>query len=143
MSRIKKPQGLISYQSLRSIAGKQMHFFRPRPVIYLALLSICVSILTYCLSVRTPYWVEVTRAIDTPYQVLRDQMGVEWVLNHFKIHLGNRGWNDLSPRLELSQQDESFAELVFPPGANEPGNLKIHSGETQDLDVFLKIRRVG
>jgi uncharacterized membrane protein len=85
----------------------------------------------------------VTRAIDTPYQVLRDQMGVEWVLNHFKIHLGNRGWNDLSPRLELSQQDESFAELVFPPGANEPGKLKIHSGETQDLDVFLKIRRVG
>ena len=141
MSRIQKPKGLISYQSLQSIFGKKTRFFRPRPLVYLGLLSLCLSILSYRLSMRTPYWVEVTRAVDTPYQVLKDQAGGEWVLNHFKIHLGNRSWDDLNPHVELLKQPEDGSELIFPPGLNQPGTVKLHSGDAQDLDVFAKIPR--
>jgi len=142
MSRIKKPQGLISYQSLRSIAGKGgFRLLRARPVIYASMLAACLSVLACRLSTRSPWSVEVTRAVDTPYQVLKGQDGSDWVLNHFRVHLGNRGWYDYDPSVMIGEGDRDRAELVLPPGLLQAGALHLRSGESKDFDVFLKVRK--
>ncbi len=138
MRKIKKPEGLISYQSLRSIAGKSTRFFRVRPIIYLTGLVVCLFLLAYRMSGRTSYSVEAIRAIDTPYQVLTGEGGTRFVLNHFRIYLNNRGWDDLRPGVTLPDSERAAGiELIIPPGSRQ--NAEIRTGEATEFEVFLKV----
>ncbi len=95
--------------------------------------------LGYRLARRTPYSAEVTRAIDTPYQVVRGQDEREYLLNHFKVHLGNLGWDSLKTVVSLAPEDlQEGVELILPPGGR--GTAKtLESGEGREFDLFLKI----
>jgi cytochrome c oxidase accessory protein FixG len=138
MKKIHKPLGLVAYQSLRSISGMKSRFFRIRPMVYLAGLVLCLAILGHRLSGRTPFSVEVTRAIDTPYQVLTTQDGSKFVLNHFRVYLNNRGWSPLSPGVSLPEVERaSGVELIIPPGSNS--SAEIQTGEAREFDLFLKV----
>jgi hypothetical protein len=141
MEKIHKPKGLISYQSLRLLSGRKFRFFSGRPLVYLFLLAVSLSVLGYRLAIRTPYSVEITRAIDTPYQLVRGQDQKEYLLNHFKVHLGNLGWEALYPQVTLSTVDiEDGVELILPPPAHSV-TRPLESGESREFDVFLKIPR--
>ncbi len=140
MDKIKKPRGLISYASIASIAGKPFRFLRARPLVYLALLLISLSILAIRLAGREAYSIEVTRAVDIPYQVLKDREGSELVLNHFKVHLANMGWDALTPEVLLEEGDRARGiELVLPPGFEDPVRRTVESGDRRDFDLFVKI----
>jgi cytochrome c oxidase accessory protein FixG len=138
MKKIKKPGGLISYQSLRSIAGFRNRFLRLRPLVYLSGLALCLVILGIRLSGRTPYSVEAIRAIDTPYQILSGENGTKFVLNHFRVYFNNRGWEVLVPSVQLPDSErQAGVELIIPPGSNlESG---IETGGAREVDVFLKV----
>ncbi len=139
MQKIHKPKGLIAYQSLRLLEGKPFRLLRGRPLVYLTLLAICLSMLGNRLARRTPYSAEVTRAIDTPYQVVKGQDGREYLLNHFKVHFANLGWETLHPRVSLEVADlREGAELILPPG-EQAAPKALASGEGREFDVFLKI----
>jgi cytochrome c oxidase accessory protein FixG len=138
MKRINKPPGLVGYQSLKTIAGLKSGFFRVRPVVYLTGFVLCLSILGYRLSGRTSFSVEAIRAIDTPYQILSGEKDSKFILNHFRVYLNNRGWDELSPTVSLSQGERSSGvELIIPPGSHP--NSRIQTGEGTEFDVFLKV----
>jgi cytochrome c oxidase accessory protein FixG len=86
MEKVKKPKGLIRYASLR---GENTKIFRPRVMIYLVFLLVSVSGLTYGLSHRSGAMITLLRAIETPYQLLKNGDSVE-VINHFKLHIHNQ-----------------------------------------------------
>ena len=142
MKKIGRPEGLISYESLRALSGKLVSVLRPRPLVYLFLLFLCLGTLGVRLLMREPVSVEITRAIDAPYQVVRDQDGTEFVLNHYQIHLSNLGWNEVRPQLSLSAEDlNQKIQLIIPPGGLNLEAAGMGSGELKEFDVFLKVPR--
>jgi len=60
------------------------------------------------------------------------------VLNHFRVYLNNRGWDDLRPTVSLPEGERmSGVELIIPPGSNQ--NARICTGEATEFELFLKV----
>lgn len=86
MEKVKKPKGLIKYASLE---GSKFNFFRPRVVIYSFFLLVSIVGLSYGLGKRSGAMITLLRAIETPYQVLKNNEQTE-IINHFKLHIHNQ-----------------------------------------------------
>ena len=142
MRKIRKPPGLISYQSISSLQGRAFRVFRGRPVVYGLLFFASVGILSARLSGRMPYSFEAVRAVDAPYQVVEASGGSAFVLNHFRVRIGNQGWADLDPGIKIEAEGTGRGvELILPPGSVSISSRRLHSGEASDFDLFLKIPR--
>ena len=87
MVKVKKPVGLISY---RTFDGEKTNFLKPRTLVYIALLIICVSGLTYALRTRDSVQIFVMRAQDTPFTISQSTSGEKLITNHFKIQIQNQ-----------------------------------------------------
>ncbi|RMF65280.1 MAG: cytochrome c oxidase accessory protein CcoG, partial [Bacteroidetes bacterium] len=72
MDRIGKPRGLIRYTSENALAGKPTRIFRPRVVLYTALLAVVASLFVLTLVNRAPYDLDVGRSVGEPYTLLPD-----------------------------------------------------------------------
>jgi cytochrome c oxidase accessory protein FixG len=85
MTRVKKPKGLIRYDSQNKFAGRVTQWIRPRTILYGVLLLIGMSVAGWALSTLKPASVSITRIIGTPYIVTDDS-----VRNQFLIRLINK-----------------------------------------------------
>jgi len=83
MTKVKKPTGLIRYDN---VVRKPLRIFKPRSLIYMALLFAIVIGFGLSLSLRNELHVTLLRAKDTPYQSLSENE----ILNHFKLHVTNQ-----------------------------------------------------
>jgi cytochrome c oxidase accessory protein FixG len=85
MDRVKKPRGLIRYDSVSGLAGKPTHWIRPRTVIYTLLFvaGAVVSAITF-LQVK-PASFAITRIVGTPYVV-----DAQNVRNQFMVRIVNK-----------------------------------------------------
>jgi cytochrome c oxidase accessory protein FixG len=142
MRKIGKPERLVGYGSLQSLAGQnvrlKLNWIRGRTVIYGALLTISVSLLAWRLGDRNEFQQEITRAVDTPYQVIRDMQGRESVINHFKIRFYNLSWDPTGVGFELPESERSSGvEIIRVPGESE--TLMIGSGAGGESQFFLKV----
>ena len=97
MDRIKKPRGLIRYDSMAQLAGSKTRWLRPRTIIYGILLCIGISVTLINFSRIQPANFAITRMVGTPYVVEPDQ-----VRNMFMVRLVNKQSQAAMLRVELA-----------------------------------------
>ncbi len=85
MTKVKKPTGLIRYDSLEGLAGRITRWLRPRTLVYAALLLVGAGVATWALSTVRPANAGVTRMAGAPYFVDADH-----VRNQFLVRLVNK-----------------------------------------------------
>jgi cytochrome c oxidase accessory protein FixG len=85
MTRLHRPRGLIRYDSQASFTGGRTRWFRPRTLLYGALLLVGALVATWALSTVRPANFGVTRMTGAPYIV--DEANVR---NQFLVRIVNK-----------------------------------------------------
>ena len=85
MDRVKRPRGLIRYDSLAGFAGGRTRWARPRILVYFALLAAGAIVATWALSTVRPANLAITRMTGAPYFVT-----TEGVRNQFLVRIVNK-----------------------------------------------------
>lgn len=85
MDRVKKPRGLIRYDSLSGLAGKPTRWLRPRTIIYTLLFVAGAIVSAVTFAKVKPASFAVTRIVGTPYVV--DEQNVR---NQFMVRIVNK-----------------------------------------------------
>jgi len=96
MTKIKRPTGLIRYDSRRGFEGKPTRWLRPRTLLYTGLALLGAIALTAATSTLKPVAVNLTRVTGIPYVV---EGGV--VRNQFLVRLQNKRNATVTFRLEI------------------------------------------
>jgi cytochrome c oxidase accessory protein FixG len=109
MTKLKRPTGLIRYDTERGLQERVRRFLRPRVIAYAAILTLLVSLFVGSLVVRK----------DGDFLVIRQskadlfqQLPNGDVVNQFKVHIGNKSPEPRSYRVSLVRQDP--VQLVTP-----------------------------
>lgn len=85
MTKVKRPTGLIRYDSLNGLSGQRTRWLRPRTIMYSILLLVGVTVATYAFSTVRPANFGITRLQGTPYIVTDDT-----VRNQFLVRVINK-----------------------------------------------------
>jgi len=85
MAKLKRPGGLIRYDSQAAFAGKTTRWLRPRTFLYGALLAAGASVALWAISTIRPANLGVTRMMGAPYIVSED-----FVRNQFLVRVINK-----------------------------------------------------
>ena len=85
MTKLKRPTGLIRYDSQAAFAGKTTRWLRPRTVLYGALLAVGASVALWAISTIRPANFGITRMTGAPYIVSE-----AWVRNQFLVRIVNK-----------------------------------------------------
>lgn len=125
MRIIKKPDGLIRYESENGLKGEKTVFWKMKTYIYLGLTML--SLLGLFLSVlnRSDLDITILRAHETPYQVLETSKEKILITNHFTLNLKNQSSqtmevNIIQPEGINKSEIEIIAPtfpVTIPPGA--------------------------
>jgi cytochrome c oxidase accessory protein FixG len=124
MTKLKKPTGLIRYDSLLPRVRKKSRL-NYRAGLYLVLFVGAIVALIFTLALIKPIDIELLRAKDIPYTTQALPDGTVMVVNHFK--------------LELSNESESEHNLVFSilRKTDEPKNGDPQNGDIVDPDIQI------
>jgi cytochrome c oxidase accessory protein FixG len=114
MTKVKRPTGLIRYDSLNGLAGTKTKWVRPRTILYSVLLLVGMTVATIALSTVRPASLSVTRIVGAPY-IVND----EGVRNQFLVRVVNK-----------HDDPESFS-LVLAEG---PAGLQV-TGFTDTVEI--------
>lgn len=129
MTKLKKPTGLIRYDSLRGLQKRKTTVFRPRVMIYAAALTAAVLTLTLLLKFMKPVSITLFRAKETPYQVINTDAETI-VINHYKVEVSNQ--SESLHNLDFSTDDPTL-ELV---SAQRP--LPVDKGQIGRPSLFIR-----
>jgi cytochrome c oxidase accessory protein FixG len=130
MEKLKRPLGLIRYDSLTQLIGQSKVRFGARAWIYLILLIIVATGFILTLKNRQTVDVAFVRAKEAPYQ----EIGGGLVINHYQVDLSNEGFEDLKLNFEVdSLLREKGVELVT---AVNP--IPVAAGAGNRIDLFVK-----
>jgi predicted membrane channel-forming protein YqfA (hemolysin III family) len=136
MRKVKKPEGLISYNTM---TGKNTSFKSFKVITYLAAICLCISLLTYLIINRAPVDVVLLRAGGLPYTFVNNTSLSPQVLNHFKLHLHNQTAVDALYEIQLVSEDSSKIVLVSaqnPMPLEKNAELTWHFFVQSSTDVF-------
>ncbi len=138
MTKINKPKGLIGYGNLLTLQGLKTKWFRARVWVYGILFILVTSGFVYRLQTRQIHQLEVIRAVDTPYQQVKDPDGKDFVINHFKIRFYNLDWNEAKVDYTVSESARAKGiEIIRAP--NDQGLQIVASGGNTLSQFFLKV----
>ncbi len=98
MDKVKRPRGLVRYDSMAAFAGGRTRWLRPRIVVYAALLAAGATVATWALSTVRPANVAITRLTGAPYFVTTDA-----VRNQFLVRIVNK--RDTAARFVITLPD--------------------------------------
>lgn len=134
MEKIKKPVGLIRYATGNSLKGLTTKWFRPRVAIYSLLLIVVTVALVFSVSRREDIVVTVLRGKDTPFQVVKTADDSEEIINHFKMHMKNQTFNDVSLKMVLPEEwKEKDIEII-----SQNKTIKLEPGKDETVHFFVK-----
>lgn len=131
MEKVKKPKGLIRYSS---IENNKVDLTKPRSLIYLSLIFVCLSGLSYFVITREPLQIFVLRGKDTPYQVVKNPAGQMQILNHFKLHVKNQTFRPAN--YFISTGADQISKSLSMTIAKNP--FVVGSGEDENVHVFVE-----
>jgi cytochrome c oxidase accessory protein FixG len=123
MTKVKKPKGLIRYDSLD---GTKIQLLKPRSVIYMLIILIFISGLAYNIAARETAQVFVMRGQEAPFTVTKDERGQERILNHFKLQIQNQNFTGANYRLKPPvdwQQDGTEMIVAQNPQVAKAGEM--------------------
>jgi cytochrome c oxidase accessory protein FixG len=98
MDKVKRPRGLVRYDSLTGFAGGRTRWLRARIFVYLALLAVGAMVATWAVSTVRPANIAVSRLAGAPYFVTADS-----VRNQFLVRLVNK--RDVPVRFVITLPD--------------------------------------
>ncbi len=98
MTKVKRPTGLVRYDSMVGLAGGKTRWVRPRTALYLVLLAVGMGVATWALSTVQPAFVGITRMTGAPYVVSETA-----VRNQFLVRVVNK--RDTAQRFQLATPD--------------------------------------
>lgn len=127
MDAIGKPRGLIRYTSERELGGKKTRIWRPRTVLYSALLVLALSAFTVVISARDSFDVNVGRAVGAPYTELPDGR----IANRLRFRVRNQSGTPSDVDLGVVQPAGAELRIV----GVLPENLA--SGEITRFEVWV------
>lgn len=108
MARVKRPTGLIRYDSFVGLAGQRTRWIRPRTVVYFVLLCIGIAVAAFAFSTVKPANFMVMRMSGAAYFVDRDD-----VRNQFMVRLLNKRNVPAEFTVTLSGLPEGVAQNGF------------------------------
>lgn len=108
MTRLKRPRGLIRYDSHNGFAGKATRWIRPRTGLYFALLLAGAIAASLGLSTVKPIGVTVTRMTGAPYIV-----DGETVRNQFLVRLVNKRNEPVQFTLDVTSGPANLQRVGF------------------------------
>jgi cytochrome c oxidase accessory protein FixG len=85
MTKVKRPRGLVRFDSVAGFAGARTRWLRPRTVFYTLLLAVGTAVATWALSTVRPANLAITRLQGAPYFVTD-----EAVRNQFLVRIVNK-----------------------------------------------------
>ncbi len=137
MDRLKKPRGLIRYDSLRGLRGEARRFWRPRLFFYGIVGVVLVSVGGYFLTTRTDVQARILRIRGMPYVVEGES-----VRNAYEVHLVNDG--DQARTFEISTRlVEVEGEVVAGQGGDAVEVLELPAWTDRRVTVVVRARREG
>lgn len=137
MTKIKKPTGLIRYDSYNGLHGKPVRRLRARSGLYLLITAGSLVALTFFIWNLKPVDIALLRAKTSPYTVTKLADGSEVVINHFYLELSNQ--TDQTHIIDIALSDQATkdgAEIVM---AQRP--ISLDAGRIKRADFFLKLPR--
>jgi polyferredoxin len=84
MDKLKRPRGLVRYDSLRGLRGETRRFWRPRVLFYLVVGVVLVGAGAFFVTTRSDVEARLLRLRGMPYVVEGDSLR-----NAYEIHLVN------------------------------------------------------
>jgi cytochrome c oxidase accessory protein FixG len=129
MDRMSYPRGLVRYTTENALHHKKSSIFRPRVLIYAALLVILVSLMVGLLATRTPVILDVIRDRNSLYRELPD--GV--IENIYTLKIVNQS-ND-ARQFSL---DVSGVEGIALDGIPDP--LEVGGGEVMSVPARVRVQ---
>jgi cytochrome c oxidase accessory protein FixG len=108
MTRLRRPRGLIRYDSQKAFTGGRTRWVRPRTLLYFALLLVGAGVATWAIGTVQPANLGVTRMIGAPYVV--DETSVR---NQFLVRIVNKHHAPKRFVLRLEGAPEGVAQVGF------------------------------
>ena len=108
MTRLRRPTGLIRYDSQNGFNGKRTRWVRPRTMLYFVLLLIGAAVATWAITTIKPATFGVTRMTGAPYIV--DAISVR---NQFLVRLVNKRNTPAQFVLELEDTPKGLRRVGF------------------------------
>lgn len=131
MVKIGKPKGLVRYDTERGIQNGNRRFLRPRVVAYGAILALLLITFSTLLATRNESEFVILRLNKAqPYQILPDGR----VSNQFKIHIGNKSFEERFYRVDLVQDPQ--IEIITPVSP-----FPVKAGSDAMMPVFININK--
>lgn len=119
MVKLKKPKGLIRYESAHGLLGKPSRLLRPRIIFYLIIWSAIFLSMIYFVSHRKPLAITWNRTLSSPYVVQSDST----ILNQIRLHVYNQTFKPIeihpitkNTEITIASQE---ADFFVPPGTKK------------------------
>ncbi len=130
MDRMGYPRGLVRYTTENALRDKKSSIFRPRVLIYAALLVALVGIMVMSLATRTPVILDIIRDRNSLYRELPNDV----IENIYTLKVVNQG--DLARRFDLAV---SGIEGIALDGVPDP--LEVAGGDVMSVPVRVRLQR--
>lgn len=129
MTKIKRPTGLVRYDSTAGFDGRRTRWLRPRVWMYLVFLAVGAAVATFAFSTVRPAVLGVTRLQGAPYFLDADA-----VRNQFLVRLVNKGDHEAAFVVTVESPEAAGARLDV-TGFEAPITLAPLAEETRPLIV--------
>lgn len=126
MDKVGKPRGLIRYESVQGMEGRQSRKWGFRSYLYLAVMLAAAVGLALTVVNRQPFQMTVNRPPDAPYTITS-----EGVVNHLRVHMANMAFDDARVTFRLGGVDGGY-KIIAP---KNPWPVK--AGESVSADIFV------
>lgn len=127
MIQVGKPVGLIRYTSENALENKAAKLFRPRSVLYVAVLVLVSSAFLWALSNRTPIDVNIGRVVGAPFTML----GEDKVMNRLRFRVQNRSGKDASFTVKVTEPAGAELKMIG------PGTFDVQNGQSERVEAFV------
>ncbi|MCF6150208.1 MAG: cytochrome c oxidase accessory protein CcoG [Candidatus Kuenenia sp.] len=134
METVKKPRGLIRYESEKGLKGKPARFWRIKNVIYLGLVSACLIGLVSYISGRSDLDITVLRAQEIPYQIIARGQEEPLISNHYKLNLKNQSFYEIEVDITHNEENRNKGIEIIAPTYPET----IPPGKSTKNHFFIK-----
>lgn len=135
MDKVKKPRGLIRYDSLQGIKDRVRFTFTPRIISYSVILLLLLSLFTYLVATREDIEVNILR---TPGMLYQDQPN-DKISNLYNFNIVNKTFEPISVTIKIKDLDAEIkmlgADMKLKPSEVEDGKFMIIA----DKKVFSKL----
>lgn len=126
MVKLKRPTGLIRYDSLRGLANQGRRFWRPRLGLYAGLAVLGLVVATLGVRSHSSYEANLLRLGGTPYLV-EDNGRIQ---NLFEVHVTNK--EDRTRVFEIAPADSSSLEYVV-----AMSTVELKGGQGMRVPIFV------